>query len=103
PRGKSSTALGFRRLDQWRTERRRHGPATLVIETFAKDEAVSGRAVTLYVPAAQLGMQVTLAAPFVSVIADAFESTHDAPLPGTLNSTRTLAAGRALVSNTIAR
>lgn len=86
--------------NQWWTDRRRHGPATLVNETFANDEAASGRAVTLYVPPRQLGVQFTLAMPFTSVIANGLESAHEAPLVGAVKSTRTPGAGRLVSSST---
>ena len=89
--------------NQWWTDRRRHGPAMLVNGTFANDEAVNGRAVTLYSPPTQLAVQVTLAMPFESVMANGGEREHDAPLAGVVKSTRTPGAGRPAPSNTLAR
>src|SRR5437762_10935612 len=51
----------------------------------------------------QFEVQVTEATPFESVMANALERAHEAPVPGVENSTRTLAAGRPLVSITVAR
>ena len=72
-------------------------------ETFANDDAVNGRAITLYVPPRQLGEQVTLATPLVSVIANEFESVHEAPVAGVVKSTRTLGAGVPFELKTVAR
>jgi hypothetical protein len=73
-----------------------------VIDTF-RDDDVRGVAVTSNVPATQFDAHVTLATPFASVIANGFESVHDAPLAGTLKSTRTLGAGWCDASSTRAR
>ena len=62
-------------------------------DTLADDVAVSGRAVTLYVPPAQPGVQLTVATPLELVIANALESVHVAPVDGAAKSTRTDGAG----------
>jgi hypothetical protein len=73
----------------------------LVNDTLALDDAVNGRAVTLYVPAMQFGMQLTIATPSASVIAKELESVHDAPADGAVKSTRTPSAGRPVDSLTV--
>jgi hypothetical protein len=75
----------------------------LVNDTLALDDAVSGRTVTLYVPAMQFDVQLTVATPSASVIANGLESVHDAPDAWVVKSTRTLGAGRPFAWNTVAR
>ena len=46
-----------------------------------------------YEPATQFDAQVTVATPLASVIAKGLDRVHEAPVEGTLKSTRTLGAG----------
>src|SRR5437868_4259178 len=62
-----------------------------------------GRATTSYVPLTQFDVQLTLAAPFASVIANGLDRMHDAPDAGATKSTRTLGAGAPFISTTVAR
>lgn len=72
-------------------------------DTLAVDDAVNGRAVTLYVPMTQFDVQFTVATPAASVTANGFDSVHEAPEPGAVKSTRTPGAGAPCSSKTVAR
>ncbi len=71
--------------------------------TLAVDVAVSGVAVTAYVPGMQFDVQLTLATPLLSVIANGLDSVHDAPKEGAVKSTRTPGAVLPESSDTVAR
>ena len=70
---------------------------------FAVEALPTSCAETLYVPATQFGVQLTVAMPALSLIAKEFESVHDAPLSGARKSTRTPSAARPNASRTFAR
>ena len=88
---------------QCRTARWWHGRSTFVNVTLADVDAVSGFAITLYMPPPQLGVQFTVATPFSSVTAKALDSAHVGLSAGAVKSTRTDGAGRPSGWNTVAR
>jgi hypothetical protein len=91
------------RPSQRRAARRRQGSTAFVIETAVIDKAVSGRTITVYVPATQFDVQLTRATPFALVIAKELDTMHDGPVAGGVKSTRTPGAGLPVESKTVAR